>query len=1311
MFERVIILFHLLIFVSTTYAQKPGYQTFENINLSAEASVACCFLQDNLGMIWIGSDKGLFSYDGYSSKQHFIPENTENVRINCGVIVRDSFLYLGADNGIHIYNYHTDRYEENKIKFPSDVRAMLIHNNILWIGSHHGLYSYDIHNKQLKAYPQKDNPGLTHETIYSLIHSTDGIIYIGTYDGLCKYNPEERLFEKIPLPASIYKKNQFINSLLEDTLRNCIWIGTEGNLFQYFPKTGKCRIIDKIHDNSVKSLVLDETNQLLVATDNGLYIYNENEPLQHILHDSRNNQSLSNNIVWNIFRDKDENIWLGTDYGISLSRFNRTFQYIPISQVTGTGEGNHFYAIFKDSEEVFWLGGTNGIIRFDGLKNSEQSTVWYKMGDAKFSLSHNRIRQIYEDRDKHLWIATDGSISRYDRESGRFIQYNIIDSTGTYNSNWAYNIWEDEKGKLWIATCLGGIFVVDKQRLIESTDRTYIADNNISTANGLSGMFINQLIPDKQGNIWVLLYNNAVDKIHIASGEVKQVPIHEMIGKKNPYCATTDRDGNIWAGFRGGLLFINPANDNYQVISLGEFSNSEVLSIAEVEEHIWITTTDGIRVVHKTGKNIRRLNLMNRIFSSIFFDKTDRIIYMGSVDGFAVISPDAIMSATEDYPIYITNMRINNLSLLPDETVTNNENSIRYAREITLNHKQNNLYFEVSDLPYMLDEKNKFVYRLEDFDANWHVLPPGSNQISFSNLEFGKYRLLVSKLDENGKPSLTNQTTVDILIKAPWYYTKNAKLIYFLLLISLIAWIINFFRVKNRLKIERIEKEKIMEQSRSKIDFFTNMSHELKTPLSMIISPVSNLLLETKDQQQKYHLEIVQRNAMKLNSLIHQVLDVNRIDNDVNSGLILSKIELVSFAQRILAVYQEEVTKEKNIHFNLASDVEHLYMEADQTKLESILNNLLSNAFKYTNAGGNVALSLSRNTETEQVEITVSDTGIGIPEKDIPYIFQRFFQSSKTSGKKEGTGIGLYLVKTYAELHGGNVRIASGENKGTTIRVSLPLRAAESAPLVKDENIQNNTEKTDQPLILIVEDNPEIAEFICHILKAMYCCRIAVNGKIGFDLATQLLPDLIVTDLMMPVMDGLEMSRQLKKNVPTSTIPIILLTAKDDKQTELESIQQNINFFIPKPFEADILLSRIEQLLISKQQMETKTRIEMLTTPKNIDAVSQDEKFLATITGIIEDRVSDPDLNVNALVDISGINSKQLYRKVKQLTGTTPVEYIKSIRLKKAAMLLEQKKFTVAEVMYMVGYSSHSYFSKCFLSEFGKTPKQFIEEA
>lgn len=401
----------------------------------------------------------------------------------------------------------------------------------------------------------------------------------------------------------------------------------------------------------------------------------------------------------------------------------------------------------------------------------------------------------------------------------------------------------------------------------------------------------------------------------------------------------------------------------------------------------------------------------------------------------------------------------------------------------------------------------------------------------------------------------------------------------------------------------------------------------------------------------------------------------------------------------------------------------------DAIKLESILDNLLSNAVKYTPEGGSITLRLEIPGEEKDVRISVSDTGIGVPRQDQPYIFQRFFQSPKTAGKKEGTGIGLYLVKTYTELHGGSVLLTSEENKGTTVTLNLPVGSPEqmsvdvlSEPVASEQETALVEAETavsvsssaaeiaspEAPLILIVDDTPEIAEFIYQILHAKYRCRIAENGKTGMEMAMELSPDLIIADVMMPVMDGLEMVRRLKKHIPTSTIPIILLTAKNDKETELESIRLNIEAFIPKPFEPDILLSRVEQLLAAWEMHETKARIEALATPKEIEAVSYDEKFLANIIHLIEEHISDSELNVNALCEWTGTNNKQMYRKMKQLTGMTPVEYIKSIRMKKAAMLLKQQKFTVAEVMYMVGFSNHSYFSKCFQAEFGVTPKQYV---
>lgn len=1300
MLQRIINLLLSILLCLPTLGQSLHYQFFENINLGTEAAVASCFVQDNQGMIWIGTDKGLFSYDGYTPQQHFTYGERNNSRIYCGITIGNEYLYLGSDNGLLVYNYHTDKYEEPEPDFPTDVRALVQQEDKLWIGTLNGLFIYDLSSKELRKIDRKDHPGLPHETIYSIVRTANDNVYIGTYNGFCSYSPSSDTFTTIPLPLHVQKANQFVNSLLEDTERECIWIGTEGNLFKYTPTINRVERIETFNENSVKALALDQNQNLLAGTDNGLYVYQPDGTLQHVVHDSRNILSLSNNIIWNIFTDKEKNIWLGTNYGISLSRFNSDFQYVPIAQITGTGDGNHFHALFKDSRGNYWFGGTNGLIRFNEISDRQQDVIWYKMGNKQYPLWHNRLRDIYEDKDHQLWIATDGSINRYDYTTQQFVHYNIVDSTGMYNCNWAYKLFEDNDGYLWIGTFLGGVFVVDKQKLMQSRTGHYVADLHYTTQNGLSGMVVNQLVPDHDGNVWVLLYNNGgINKINIATREVTRVDISDIPGNESLNILICDSSGAIWTGFRSGVMRFTSGNDRPEVIPLGRFSNNEVLSIIEVEQNIWVSTTDGIWIVDKVSKETRRLNTMNKAFNCQYYNPEDGNVYLGTVDGFVITSPEITQMNAPDRPVIITALYVNNQLMGPN----NDMESIRYTHQLTLTHKQNNLSFEVSDLPYSLEEKNKFVYRLIPIDQDWNLLKQNTNRITYNNLTYGEYELVVSKLDANGKPS-TDQYTLNIEVTPPWYYTTWAKTIYLLLGISLILWTINFFRVKSRLNFERLEKERILEQSQSKVDFFTNISHDLKTPLSMIIAPVSKLILETKNAPEKKVLETIQRNAMKLNSLIHQVLDFNRVDNNANSLLILSRVDFISFAKSLFAVYEEEVTKEKSLVFHFESNVPKLYMDIDRVKFDSILNNLLSNAFKYTPEGGQITLTIEAQEKAEKLEIRVSDTGTGIPQQDIPYIFQRFFQSPTTQGKKEGTGIGLYLVKTYSELHGGSIQVLSEEGTGTSFILTLPLQVKDME-ITPVRTTESETE-TNKPLVLVVDDNLEIAEFIQEILQDTYRCRIAGDGKAGLELSLELLPDLIIADVTMPVMDGLEMCQRIKKNVPTSTIPIILLTAKNDKETELESIHLNIDAFIAKPFEPDILLSRIEQLLQSKQQMEAKARMEVIATPKAIEAVSYDEKFLSNITQIIEDHIADSDLNVSALSKLSGINNKQIYRKTKQLTGMSPVEYIKSIRMKKAAMLLNQNKFTVAEVMYMVGFSNHSYFAKCYQAAFGKTPRQ-----
>ena len=791
------------------------------------------------------------------------------------------------------------------------------------------------------------------------------------------------------------------------------------------------------------------------------------------------------------------------------------------------------------------------------------------MGDKTYPLSHNRIRHIYEDKEQQLWIATDGSINRYDYATRQFVHYNIVDSTGTYNTNWTYYMFEDNAGHLWISTCLGGIFVVDKHRLMQSASGQYVAEQNYSVHNGLSGMFINQIIPDNEGNVWVLLYNNkGIDKINPRTREVTKLFADELNGEKSPNYLLCDEDGMLWVGFHGGAMRINPKDESQQSISFGSFSNNEILSMTSVKNHIWVSTTNGLWIIDRKTMDARLQNMTDKRFTSLLFDPKENCIYLGGADGFGISHPDIQTIHQPERPILLTALYINNQLVSP--RTRDDVPNIRYTNSIELKYNQNNLSFELSDLPYSLDEKNKFVYRLEGMDKEWNFLKSNINRITYSNLSYGNYQLIISKLGKDGQPS-DQPYILNIRILPPWYYTIWAKAIYVLLLLSLIAWTINFFRVKNRLKAERREKEKILEQSRQKMAFFTNLSNELKTPLSRIIAPISQLLPATEEAHEKQTLEEVQRNAMKINSLIHQVLNFNRIEDNKDSLLILSRIELVSFSRSLFSVYEED----KRFTFHFEANKAKIYADMDAIKLGVILDNLLSNAVKFTSEGGNIRLSLFYRQESGLLEICVSDTGAGIPQQDIPYIFQRFFQSPH-SGSKEGTGIGLYLVKTYTELHGGSINgVTSEKGKGTSIGLSIPVTAVE--------------------------------------------------------------------------------------------------------EDEIPAAQ-------------------------SKKQLES------LPVLKPIEAESQDEKFLSNIIRLIEDHLSDADLNVNALCELSGISNKQIYRKIKQLTGMSPVEYIKSIRMKKAAMLLQQKKFTVAEVMYMVGFSNHSYFSKCFQAEFGKTPRQYLND-
>lgn len=1281
----------LLTIIFPVSGQQVSYLQLERIHYNTNSSNTGCFLQDPSGLIWFGSNAGLISYDGYNTHAHFETGTENNTRIYCGLCVDDNF-YLGTDNGLLVYNYKNDCYLDVPVRFPSDIRCIARQDSLLWLGTFSGLYRYNLKTDHISHFDTR-NSGLPHSTIYSLLLLSDHTLYVGTYNGLCRFNVNRQSFERVEIQNPNARKNLFVNALLEDKENRTLWIGTEGELMKYDLQNGHTEKIESFHQNSIKSLTFDSEKNLLLGTDNGLYVFNEEKrQTLHLRHDSRNMASLPNNIVWTLFTDASANVWIGTDNGVSLAKNTRHYRFIPIWQLTNNGEGNQFYSILRDSKSGYWLGGTDGLLQLTRLDTDKPEGRWFKV-NTKHPLSHNRIRHIYEDNDGDIWIATDGSIERFNRQAGQFVHYFITDSTRAYNANWAYYLFEDKQQNLWVCTCLGGLFRINKQNLKNTHSGYYIADKTYTLKDGLKSMFINQIVQDKTDNIWMLLYNNGIQKLNPATGEISTFVLPGLPSGVQPDFLMADKEGIIWIGCSNRILKVEPETEHMEIITLEESSDCEIMSMTETENSIWISTTKGLWTIHKEAHKASRLRIADRLFTCLYYDSQSKEVILGGNDGIGICNSSIIDEPEQPAtPVRLTAIYVNNNPFKTEE-------SIRYCQSIKLRHTENNLILEFSDLPYSQLERKSFAYRLEGLDDKWHIESGHSNRIVYNNLPYGNYRLSIKDM-ESGKET---EDLMSIHILPPWYYTVWAKFIYLLLGIIFLAWTINFFVVRNRLRLERIEKKRILEQSRRKINFLSNISHDLKNPVSMIVAPVSKLLIDIKDPRQRNMLEGVYRNAMSLNTMIHKLLDLNRIDSKEDSFLITSRIELVSRVRNIYLGFTEADVEHRH-EWLFTTDIDKLYMDMDAVKFDSIISNLLSNAQKYTPEKGTVRTAIHYDESSGTVSINIADNGIGIPPNEQPHIFQRFFQSSRTKQIQEGTGIGLYLVKTYTELHHGSVSVTSAENKGTTFTLAFPVDREINSPCT--ESVQ--TEDTKKRTVLIVDDNAEMREMIGNILSGQYLCLLASNGKEALSMVENCMPDLIISDFMMPVMNGIEMSDALKKNLRTATIPIILLTAKDDRETQRESLQSKIDAFIAKPFDAELLQYKVVQLLENKATYETKARIENLSTPKEPeDVISQDEKFLAGITQLIEDHISDSDLNVNSLSELSGISGKQIYRKLKQLTGMSAVEYIKSVRMKKAAMLFKQKKFSVAEVMYMVGYSNPSYFSKCFQATFGKTPKQY----
>ncbi|MGN1246022.1 MAG: ATP-binding protein [Muribaculaceae bacterium] len=1259
-------------------------RTFASIGFDGEARVVNCFAQDAEGMMWIGTNSGLCSFDGYNTYSRSTSDVNTRSQVNSITIVGDT-IYIGADCGLLTYDMARDCYCGSATA-PTDIRALAVNGDKLLVGSLKGFYEYDLKSHEVT----ECSKGLSNRTIYSILRIEGEGIYVGTYNGLNKYQPQSKEFRQIEMPTPNVKKNTFVNSMLYDERRGCVWIGTEGSLYTMDLLTHRFSRIDGIGNNSIKSLALDSrTGNVMVGTDNGLYECGE-RGIERYSHNSRIGLTLVNNIVWSVFMDSDYNLWAGTDYNISMSQQSSN-NIIPIAELTGKDDGNVIYAMTKDSHGLLWMGGANGIIRFDG---NAAHTVWYTMDNPHHSLPHNRVRAIYCDHANELWIAGDGSVNRYDYATQQFRRYHIVSSDHRFNANWAYSIFDDRRGNMWVGSFLGGVFVVNRAKL-QPEGGEVVADRHITF--GESGNFVNQMIAAEDGGAWVLLYRGGgLYKVDGRTYDVKRVEVEKEMGYQPSQIIGTP-DGHLWCANDDKIaIYDTHSLKCLKALSVSQYVTSRVTAMAQAGDKVWLATNTGVWTIDARSYEAKRLNLPNHPYYSIGYDEAAQKVVLGGLDEIVEVHLSDLGDREREKDVVVTALYVN------DELYADGEQSVRKLHSIKLGHDQNHIIICVSDFNYSTDSKTQFAYNIAELGDKWVTLPVNSNRISCANLAPGTYTVRVKAIGNDG--NLTEkECLMELRIMPPWYASMPALIVYGLLVVALVVWIINFFRVKNRLRIARIEKEKTVEQIALKSELLANMSHELKTPLSLIIGPIGRLIPEVNDPAVEKHLTMAYENALKMNTLIHKVLDTKRIDADTETLMILSQVDMVHFCHNIVQTFE---TAYEQKHFIFTTDVETLYMDIDVVKMESVINNIISNACKY--AGENATIAVAMERQEDNVVIRISDDGMGIAPDDIPFIFQRLYQSPRTKGVNEGTGIGLYIAKQFVELHGGRISVASLPGSGATFTIVLPIKSAGEAPAARDGSESDKRAK--KGTILIVEDNDAIRRFLTDTLGEEYNCLVAANGRAGLAVCGSVTPDVMIIDYMMPVMDGMEMCRRVKENKVLACVPIIILTAKDDPDLELRSAELGVDCFMPKPFNVQVLQSRVRQLLGNKDLLRSRVRMEEITEVKEPDVESSDERMLAETVKLIEDHIDDPDLSVNYVSEKLGISPKQLYRKLKQHLGVTPVDFIKQVRMKKAAMLIEQNKFTISEIMYMVGFSSSSYFAKCFQAHFGKTPRQYAEE-
>ncbi|SHL97520.1 Two component regulator propeller [Mucilaginibacter sp. OK098] len=1318
------------------YALK-SYTTHDGL-LSENITVA---LKDKQGYMWVGTDNGLCKFDGYTFKYFInIPGDSSTISsnfINALAEDKDGRIWVGTMDGLNVLDPVTEKFQRF---YHSENRKGTISNNKIfsifcdrqgsvWTGTDDGFNQFVKSNRTFIVYkPDVRNPfAIKGKSVNAIIEDADNNLWLGNWSGgLIKFDKLKKHFFNYPQVQLPHEKNpNDIWTLCYDHKRHCIWVGTYWvGLFCFDLSNLHYTTYQSPNNQNKAAFSIGELNDayLIVGSNAGFYFVNKDNNIWTKI------DEISSTADGYVYNDKAGIVWLCGKEGLTKLDFTQyKFHFSPLSIKPNDVKS----MLLKGS--VLWLGTNNGLYQHD---LQTKTTKIFTHTHSPFSLASNQISKLYLDNEGALWMATENGFDKFDAKTNTFSHHFHHSALGNlYNEDVFRDILEVNPHEYWLATDAGLKIYNDEKKQFTH----YYNDEK--NPNSIASNHIYSLLKDKNGDVWIGTDGNGVDRFdpktqifhHYTFNDKKNGSLSSNIIK----CLFEDSNKNIWICTADGLNKYVFQTDTFVVYSRKDgFANNVFNNLVEDSNGIlWVNTTTGLSKFDPRTLSVTNFDEGDGVFShSLIYRTTNDQIYLGGNSGIVFFDPKKIKLNKKTPEIYFVDFQVFNKSVQPGPNSPINK-VINRADTVTLDYGQSVFSIEFVALNYTHSEKNLYEYMLEGFDKKW-IFGGRQRRVTYTNLNPGIYVFKVIGSNNDGVWN-KHPKSLTIIITPPWYLTWWAYTIYAIVVAGLIYAYLRYkdrqAKLKYEIQIAHFESEQEKELSKKKSSFFTNISHEFRTPLTLIINPIKDLLYGDKKEADTPTLTIVYRNARRLLGLVDQLLLFKTAESE-SGELRWSNLNIIDLCKEVYLCFTHEA-KRKNILFEFVSSSDYLNIFADREKIEIVLFNLLSNAIKFTPERGVIRIITEESEES--VSVKIQDSGFGIPIEVGEKLFDRFYQVADASGNSNGGfGIGLYLVKTFVERHGGSIDYISEFGKGTTFTITLrkgrshlkdqiilehPSASSVFLKELIDSEISANTlvatanDPSDEQIavdfksLLIIDDNEDMREYIRQLFKLEYNVLDAGSGEEGLKILNEQWPDIVICDVMMNGLTGIEVCSAIKENITTAHIPVILLTASASTEIKLKGIEGGADDYIGKPFDKNILKARVHGLLKSKNTLQQYFYNE-ITLNNNPHKVSIEYKvFLESCIRIIERHLTDPNFNLQMLASELNLSYSSICKKIKMISGQSANNFIRAIRLRKAAQLFVHSDLNILETADAVGIKDIKYFREQFKKLFDLNPSEYIK--